>query len=106
MFEDFDFGKYIIKKYIDFDYNSELSLENNLDNLKEDLIQIKYENNYALDVGWYPEYNIDGKFQVIITKNFDWDNLVFVKRAEDIVILEKNLSEAVSIIQNKIKCFK
>lgn len=59
MFENVDFKKGKIL-YID-----------DCKDLKEDLLQVQYANNYLLDVGWYGEEN---GFIIYIIKGYDWEN--------------------------------
>ena len=66
--------------YFEFSFNSNLALTEQLDVLKEDLIQAE-NNNKILDVGWYPEFQANGNFMVCIVQDFDWDNLLFKKEA-------------------------
>nr|WP_286671028.1 MULTISPECIES: hypothetical protein [Pseudomonas] len=50
-----------------------LSIEHQLQNLKEDMLQVEYPSGFLLDVGWYPSFDTEGCFQVKIIKDFDWD---------------------------------
>ena len=47
--------------------------------LQEDLLQIQYENNVVVDVGWYPELDPSGKFIVNIIKDSDWSHPIYKK---------------------------
>ena len=43
--------------------------------LTEDMLQISYIKNkdlYAIDVGWYPDCDINGHFRIVLIKNLDW----------------------------------
>ena len=45
MFKDIDFGTGVSRKYIDFEINEDIPLEEQTDLLKEDLLQVIYDNN-------------------------------------------------------------
>lgn len=94
MFENIDFGKGVSKKYINFNINENISLEEQTDLLMEDLIQIIYDNNYIIDIGWYPEFDKNGHFLVCVIKDFQWDRPIFKKCCEDLYLLEKYINHA------------
>ena len=54
-----------------FDYDKSKTLSEQIDILKEDLIQVQYKNGYIIDVGWYPEFSKNGLFKIYVTKNYD-----------------------------------
>jgi peptidoglycan hydrolase-like protein with peptidoglycan-binding domain len=60
LFEDIDFGEGVNEKYIDFNVNKDISLDKQIDWLKEDLVQVSYDNNYLIDIGWYHEFIEEG----------------------------------------------
>jgi hypothetical protein len=74
------------------DYNIDIlkPIENQLWELKEDLLQVhysdEYSNTYILDIGWYPEFIIEGNFRIVFVRNFEWDNpeLMRVCKIKDI----------------------
>lgn len=72
----FDVKKGIIK-YDNFNIDFTIPLKGQEDNLLEDLLQIEFPNNYLLDVGWYPEYKIEGQFVLTLIKNLDWQHPVY-----------------------------
>lgn len=53
---------------------------NQIDLLKEDMLQVEYTDAFLLDVGWYPSFDITGSFQIRAIKDFDWDTPVFLQR--------------------------
>ena len=63
---------------------------------KEDLLQIKYQD-IVIDVGWYPEFEIDGNFGIKVVKNANWYPPLVEKEAKHLVELEKILRELVLI---------
>lgn len=50
--------------------------EEQLDTLKEDLVQVRFGTNTLLDIGWYPEFSPEGRFVVTVIRNEDWDQPV------------------------------
>lgn len=64
-FENIDFKKGEIE-YIESDLS--------LNNLKEDLLQVHFPNNYVLDVGYYGTTNA---FIIYVIQNQDWQNPVY-----------------------------
>jgi hypothetical protein len=51
LFNDVNFGEGVIEKTIDFDINCEIPLIDQIDILKEDLLLVRYANNYLIDIG-------------------------------------------------------
>ena len=51
------------------------------------MLQVDYSDNegntYILDVGWHPEFNFNGKFKIVLVRNFDWENPV-IERSSNI----------------------
>lgn len=103
MFENIDFGKGVSKKYIDFDVNKDIPLEEQVDLLKEDLLQVSYESDYIIDMGWYPEFNKEGSFRVSVIKDYQWDNPVVQKSCRDLNLLIKYVHECINLIQIKTR---
>ncbi|WP_129716415.1 hypothetical protein [Pedobacter sp. SYP-B3415] len=84
-----------------FDDLSMLAVINDIvadtDDLKEDMLQIQYDNNLIIDVGWYPSFSRKGKFTVVLIYNMDWDNPVRKKTARAWSILLKALEEIIAV---------
>lgn len=67
--------------------------------LSEDLLQVSFFNEeYILDIGWYPSLGKKGKFKIYVIKNHDWDNPIFVKSKKKISSLAKTIEEGVNSI--------
>ena len=61
---------------------------------KEDLLQMGCQNDViTIDVGWYPEFIIDGCFGIKVIKNYNWSNPLIEKETKDFIELEKILKE-------------
>ena len=73
---DFKYGKVI---YNEFNIDFSLLFSEQLDCLTEDLLQVKYTDKYILDIGWFPEYELNGSFiiQIIVDKN--WDDPIYYR---------------------------
>lgn len=71
-----NFGKGVIT-YNNFNIDISKPLENQIWELKEDLLQVSYSgrnsSTYILDIGWYPEFNVNGNFKILLIRNYDWD---------------------------------
>lgn len=70
-------------------------LENQLDELKEDLAQVRFGARTVLDVGWYPEFSRNGKFVVVVVRDGEWDTPIFKEAAADIASLCSVVNQAV-----------
>ncbi len=64
-------------------------------NLKEDLFQMSYQD-YTLDVGWYPEFDINGSYKVLLIKAHDWSNPINEFISRDICIIKSLLNDIMS----------
>lgn len=67
----------------DFMIDPNRSLAEQLENLKEDMFQAKI-GNQIIDIGWYPEFDIKGRFVILIIENQDWENPIFRAEAKGI----------------------
>ena len=97
MFDHFEFGNFVVRKYIDFHLNPKKPLYMQINELKEDLIQIEYETGYILDVGWYPEFKFQGCFKICISKSCE---KIYEKKTRNVKKLQLLVKEAVDLIIN------
>ncbi|MFG4531580.1 hypothetical protein ACF0BZ_04870 [Acinetobacter baumannii] len=67
--------------------------------LSEDLLQISFNNNKILDVGWYPDLEVGGFFKIVVIKDMNWESPIIVKECRDISSLKENI---LIIISNNI----
>lgn len=86
--------------YNDFEIDPTLSFEKLKWSFKEDLIQINFYDTYILDIGWYPEFDINGSFTLEVIKNEEWDHPIFEKKCKDYNLLKTYLQEAINFIDN------
>ncbi|MBD5135691.1 MAG: hypothetical protein HDT39_06990 [Lachnospiraceae bacterium] len=84
--------------YNEFNIDFSVPYSEQVEELLEDLIQIEYKNGYLIDLGWYPEFNPQGKFIVQVIKNYDWENPIFMEQSRDKKQLEKILLKAINLI--------
>lgn len=99
MIDVFDFGEGIKTKYIDFSFDEKSKIEDLIDNLKEDLIHVEYNNGCLLDVGWYPEFQLDGCFRIIVVRNYNWETPIFESVCDCLDSLVIELRKGVEKIQ-------
>ncbi|UVM51641.1 hypothetical protein LOY38_06245 [Pseudomonas sp. B21-015] len=69
-------------------------LAGQIDALKEDLLQVEYGKQLLLDVGWYPEFDEDGAFRVVVIKDHHWDYPQWTGQAQTLAELTARLTEA------------
>jgi len=62
--------------------------------LSEDLLQISFNNNKILDVGWYLE--VGGFLKIVLIKDMNWDSPIIEKKCRDISSLKENISNIIS----------
>lgn len=65
--------------------------------LKEDLIQVRFRENIVLDVGWYPSFSRRGRFVVEVVKDCDWESPVCRYEATDASSLLSCLEKATGV---------
>ncbi|WP_042959162.1 hypothetical protein [Erwinia tasmaniensis] len=82
----------------DFPIKEGQSLEVYIDDLKEDMLQVAFPEGYILDVGWRPSFEIDGKFHVVLIKDYDWSSPIYSGSAENLVELKENINKALVVL--------
>lgn len=90
--------------YDEFNIDFSKPLEEQLDCLSEDLIQVKYEKGYLLDLGWYPEYETKGNFIIYIIKNRNWDKPIYKRTCEKKEELNAEMIKAIDMLQSCMEC--
>ena len=101
MFENINFGLGVEKKQINRNLSPEKSLNLQIDNLAEDILQVRYKNSYCIDVGWYTEFDISGKFIVLIIKEEDWTSPLCKMTCKELCDLEKIVIDCIGIVQKQ-----
>lgn len=65
----------------------------------EDLLQISFFNEkYIIDVGWFPAHNIHGHLRIVVVKNQNWNNYLYVVKTKTYNGLIKAINDAVEFI--------
>jgi len=77
----------------------ECAVSEQVDLLKEDMLQVEYAGGLLLDVGWYPEFDAAGGFRINVIRNCDWGRPVVALTAHETA----ELLEKLDIAQNAIK---
>ncbi|MCB0140291.1 MAG: hypothetical protein KDE50_10320 [Caldilineaceae bacterium] len=90
--------------YVDFPLTLDMPPLNHLDKLKEDMLQVEYDDNIIVDVGWYPSRDPHGRFRLYVIQELDWENPIFsaeTRGIKDILWLLANISDYVESICQK-----
>lgn len=57
------------------EYDIGLHGDQDMFHLHEDLLQLHHEaKDLTLDLGWYPSFNTDGAYILLLIKHSDWDS--------------------------------
>lgn len=75
-------------------------LADQIDDLKEDLAQVRYAGDVVLDIGWYPEFSEEGEFVVRVVRESHWDEPLFLEAHKTVDGLLKCLKEAILAAKN------
>ncbi|MDO9343634.1 hypothetical protein [Pseudomonas pergaminensis] len=74
----------------------ESAIEDQVHNLKEDMLQVEYPDGFLLDVGWFPSFDAKGHFQIKVVKDYDWDSPILTLTTQSIDTLGTLLLRAQS----------
>ena len=87
------------------DINPNLDFSKQIFSLKEDLLQISYDNTdkYTIDVGWRPELDPSGEFIIYVIKNFNWEEPLLKKKTKKIQHLKQILIDAIALVDKSLK---
>lgn len=66
--------------------------EDTVFDLSSDLLQIKFNDQILLDVGWYPDLNVNGRFRILLIKNTNWEFPLLNVQCSNIKELKQNIS--------------
>ena len=77
------------------------NFKNDLEILKEDMLQAKYDNDFIIDVGWYPSFDENGQFQVRVIKDHQWEPPLILLTANTITELASKLQTAQNIVNSR-----
>jgi hypothetical protein len=62
--------------------------------LKEDLVQVEFPKEIVLDIGWYPSFDPDGWFVILVVRRGNWDEPFYRATTTDRRELENLIREA------------
>ncbi|WP_159514027.1 MULTISPECIES: hypothetical protein [Enterobacter] len=82
----------------EFSLKKDIPLSKQLDELKEDMLQVEFPDGYILDVGWRPSFDVNGKFYIYLIKDCNWEEPVYSGSAEDVELLELKVKHAINKI--------
>lgn len=82
----------------DFNISENTALSEQLDELKEDMLQVSFPSGYILDIGWRPSFEINGSFKLLLIKDYVWDNPIYSDSPSNIFELKKSIEIAISKI--------
>ncbi|NHZ92009.1 hypothetical protein F2P45_23815 [Massilia sp. CCM 8733] len=68
--------------------------------LREDMLQIRFGDHLLLDVGWYPSFNEQGRFLLLLVKDQAWDEPLEKARFKHVVSLKQRIVR----IARKLAC--
>ena len=84
-------------------FTEKVSIDEHISWLDEDLAQITFpNNNYIIDIGWYPSRDIEGEFAVVVVKNKNWDEYLFMECTRSYDGLIDAINKAVEFIYSEI----
>ena len=75
-----------------------MSLSEQLNKLKEDMLQVSFPNGYILDIGWSPSFKINGAFKLLLIKDCNWDEPVYSDSSSSVSELKRSIGIAVDKI--------
>jgi hypothetical protein len=67
------------------------------DCLKEDLIQVTFDRGTIVDVGWFPEFSLDGSFVVQVIQDRDWESPVHKARCKTLNELRQAFEQCLEL---------
>lgn len=102
MFKELDFKPGKIT-YDDFNIKPDIPFKEQIYSLKEDLFQVSYDDKYTIDIGWSPDFEVNGKFKVRIIKDYDWSNPLYLKQTNNLTKLDKYVEECAALVKEFLK---
>jgi hypothetical protein len=93
--EYFDFGNGEVVHWDLARIDPAAPMDQQIDELKEDLAQVRFDQNTMLDIGWYPEFSREGSFVVVVIRNEEWESPIYRRECSDMAELGLAVSQAV-----------
>lgn len=82
----------------DFHLDAALPISSQLDELKEDMLQVEFAQQRIIDVGWRPCFDVDGSFHVVLIKDMDWCSPLYAGSARTLEDLNAHVCAALAMI--------
>lgn len=99
--EDIDFRSgQIVYNTFEIDFDKEYSEQ--IDCLTENLLQVKFSDGYLLDIGWYPECDIEGGFLIQLIKDENWEAPIDQSRCRTQQDFIQNLNRIIQMAEDLI----
>lgn len=99
MFKEYNFSPGIVI-FNNYDIGVDDELNNDNINLTEDMLQVEFDNELLLDVGWYPGIE---KFIVYVIKYCDWEHPILKIQSNSYNDLKASLDQAMNLIRSQLK---
>ena len=80
----------------DFHLDARQPLAHQLDELKEDMLQVTFAHDRLIDVGWRPCFDPDGCFHVVLIGALDWCNPLYAGTARTLADLQLQVQAALA----------
>lgn len=78
--------------------NEHLPISEQLIHFTEDLVQIEIGEHFLVDVGFYPEFDPNGEFKIVLIQNYDWETPLFSKSCSSLQILPSMIQEVINCV--------
>lgn len=78
-------------------------VKSNIDFLTEDLLQISFfENEFVIDVDWYPSGRKRGGFIIMLINNQNWLNPIFKSETRNIFKVYRYIGVCIKVVYKKL----
>ena len=84
--------------YNTFDIDFDKPFSEQLDELNEDLIQVEFDKDNLLDIGWYSEHDENGKIVIQVIRDNQWQTSVIKEEAVTSETLLNSIAKMVTLI--------
>jgi hypothetical protein len=88
--------------YNDFRITIDKPIFEQLMDLDEDILQLQIDDKYTIDLGYYPEHTLNGRFKIFIVSEHNWTNPVWEKSFVEPNLIIEYFQEAVDIVKNML----
>ena len=92
--------------FSDLELDIDIPFEQQIDALKEDMLQVIFPFNLILDLGWYSIDTEKGCFQVRVIKEWDWENPIYYNESDNIIGLISIYRESLGFCKGYITAYK